>query len=533
MADEAGPASAEAKGAGDAEEAAGAPPWQTVYASGDEVSAVYRCHDHPEGHRYVAVKDRIDHFPLIGLSVGWLPATVLDGFDPAGFVESDKSTWVHVQFAGTFRDTRQGQREGLELRVHPRLVRRTSTETPALQLSLLCVRWWDYWSNTQWSDWDVTSDSLFTDLFDGPCSVDKVLPGEYDLHTIWIQKSQDLANVAADEARNLLRGPHISCWIFLWPTRSTTADSQPGCVCEFQYFAMCQRLERAGIPTGWPHSSYVYRQLSGRLWTPQMCLNPEYKVPPTTRVHYAEFAEAREDVAARALGCLMDIRNSMGVPPLADPSKLKGVAKLGFSWVEGSTLPFCGVKSLIEVLNRLFSHPGSNQIVCLLQEVVPDVICELRLLCFHDACQGLYNFAQEQLWLRPRPNGGQLEEQGSPPPDIVSEAEALEEFFAGSREAFQQAVEQADKLAEWWQCWFTTECPEPPQCARLDFHVSRSPEQGVSVWTWEIGDCGSSLCGVEVASRNAAALNSAMVNDESGRFPKPLPPLRRRKDPEA
>mmetsp|Transcript_83613 Transcript_83613/g.249455 ORF Transcript_83613/g.249455 Transcript_83613/m.249455 type:complete len:534 (+) Transcript_83613:66-1667(+) len=499
-----------------------------AFGSGDEVSAFFNSNEHAEGHRYVKVKDRTDGFPLIGQSAGWMPATVLEAFDPAGFVESDWSTWVHVQFSGTFRDTRHGHCEGLEMTVHPKLLRRNASETPALVLSLFCMRWWDYWSYASWSDWNVTSDGLFTDLFTGPCSVDKVLPGEYDVHTAWVQTSQDLTHIAGDEVRNLLRGAHISNWIFLWPTRSTTADSQPGCVCEFQYFAMTQRLERAGVPTGWPHTAYLYRQLSGRLMTPQMCLHPDYKVRATTRVHYAEFAEAEEDVANRAIGCLMDIRSSMVAEPISGPSELRGVAKLGFSWCPGSVESFCGASSLIPALNRLFHLPGSNQIVCLLQERAPDVVCEMRIPFFHDAAKDSYSFLQGRLWLRPQPDGDLLEEQGGPAPDVVSEATALEEFFKGSEKAMKKAMDDADKLADWWQTWFITECPEPPQYARLDLHVSHSEEKGTSVWSWEVGDCGSSLCGLEVGARNMAALNGAMRNDESGRFPMPLPPIRRR-----
>jgi len=501
-----------------------------AYASGHEVSAFFNSNHHPEGRRYVKVKDRTEGFPLIGQSAGWLPATILESFDPAGFVEADQATWVHVQFSGTFRDTQHGHCEGLEMRVHPGLLRRSSVDAPSLVLSLFCVRWWDYWSNPSWSDWNVTSDGLLKDLLTGPYSVDQVLPGEYELHTAWVQKSQDLMQITGEEVRNMLRGPHISNWMFLWPTRSTTADSQPGCVGEYEYFAMTQRLERAGIPTGWPQTSYLYRQLSGRLMTPQMCLHPEYKVPATTRVHYAEFAEAQQDVADRAIGCLLDIRGSMGAPAVAGPSELRGVVKLGFSWCPGSNESFCGASSLIAALNRIFQLPGSNQIVCLLQEAVPDVVCEMRLLCFHDAAKGGYSFAQERLWLRAQPDGGLLEEQGGPAPVVVSEAVALEEFFQGSQEGMKKAEAEADKLAEWWQIWFCTECPEPPQYARFDFLVSYSADKGASVSTWEIGDSSSSLCGLEVGARNMATLNGAMRNDETGRFPKTLPPIRRLDD---
>lgn len=498
-----------------------------AYRAGDEVSAFFNTYQHPEGKRYVSVKDRTGGFPVVGQSAGWLPATVLSGFEPEAFREDAPETWVSVQFSGTFRDTQHGFSDTVDMRVHPGLVRQSARDAPLLVLSLFCIRWFDYWSNASRSDWDVTSDSLFTDLFLGPCSPQEVLPGEYEVVTAWVQKSEDLPHIAADEVRISLRGTHISNWIFLWPTRSTTADQQPGCVCEFQYFAMTNRLERAGIPTGWPHTAYLYRQLSGRLWTPQMCLHPEYKVPATTRVHYAEFAEANEEVAERAIGCLMDIRASMGAPSLpGGPQALRGVAKLGFSWCPGSTESFSGVNSLTAALHRIFQLPGSNQIVCLLQETVPDIVCELRVLCFHDAAEGTFSFAEQLVWLRGQPDGGLWEEQGGPKPDVVDEATALAEFFKGSEDGMKKVVAEAKKVAEWWQLWFCTECPEPPHFARIDLLVSQPEDKEPSVWTWDLGDSGSSLCGLGVGARNMAALNGAMRNDESGRFPKPLPALR-------
>merc|ERR1711874_953781 len=101
------------------------------------------------------------------------------------------------------------------------------------------------------------------------------------------------------------------------------------------------------------------------------------------------------------------------------------------------------------------------------------------------------------------------------------------EFFSGSKDAMTDAIRASDELVESWLLWFCTECPEPPQVTRLDFLVSHSKDKGTSVWTCEVGECGASLCTDEVDARNMASLNSAMRNDESGRFPKPLPPIRR------
>jgi len=512
---------------------------QLDYVSGQNVTAFFRSNDHPEGYRFVKVKELTNNFPVVGLSSGWLEGVVTDDFDKECFKEEVRGTYVHVWFNGTFRDPHKGHCQGLDAYVHPSLIRKSSGDAPAPLLSVLCVRWWDYWSNSRISDYDVTNDGMLSDLFDGPCGMHETIPGEYEVYTVFVRRSLDLARISGSSMRNMLRAPNMTSWMFLWPTKRTDADSKAGCVCEYEFFAMCQQLERAGIPTGWPHIAHVYKILCGKFWVPQMCLHPDYKVPATTRVHYAEFAEDSEGTAARAIDCLLELRQSVPGRRFENPDlkaeELRGVVKLGFSWMGDDVLPFSGVQSLIKVLKQLFEQPGSNQITCLVQEMVPDVVCEQRLLCFHDAFRG--EFVKERIWCRMKAKGqvARQHRQFCDVPEFaltsavfVSEDVALEEFFGGSKATMRKAEEDADALSEHWLCWFSTECPEPPQVTRMDFLVSRCQATGkTSVWTCELGECGASLCAVDVNARNAASLNSAMRNDESGRFPKALPPITR------
>lgn len=505
------------------------------YTAGEEVLAVYRSNDHPDGCRYVKVADREETFPVVGLSVGWLIATVLEDFHPESLDERSTKTYVHLEFGGTFQDPHSGFSENLRMLVHPSRVRRFQSDKPDLHLALFCVRWWDYWSNTDWSDCDITSDAMLRDLIDGPYGVDQELPCEYELYTAFVKSSDDFSRINGDAVRSMLRAPNISAWYFLRPTRyEDDGISKPGCVPEHKFFALCQKLERAGIPSGWPQTSYLYRLLCGKFWVPQMCLHRDYKVPATSRVHYAEFADAAQDSAQRAIGCLRDLRSHAGFLPNVSAEDLKGVAKLGFTCIEEEVMPFCGVESLSRVLQHLFSKSGSEQTVCIVQEMVPDVVCEQRLLCFQDALND--TTVRERLWVQMMDKGkneqhhqkcNELSDFAFASTMVVSEDVALKEIFDGNHSALKQAQEQADALVEHWLTWFCVECPEPPSVTRLDFLVSYSKEsKQVSVWTCKVGDCGSSLCGVPVDARNAAALNSAMRNDESERFPRPLPSIR-------
>merc|ERR1719491_1857023 len=144
-------------------------------------------------------------------------------------------------------------------------------------------------------------------------------------------------------------------------------------------------MERAGVRSGWPHPSSLYRQLCGKLWVPQMCLNPEYRVPPTTRIQYADIRADVDHAALQAIAAVQAIRCRIWGKPAVPIEEFKGVAKLGFSWQGDDVLPFQGPANLARVLIKLFEQRRSEQCVCLVQEMIPGVVCEHRVLCFHDA----------------------------------------------------------------------------------------------------------------------------------------------------
>merc|ERR1719433_1668369 len=103
----------------------------------------------------------------------------------------------------------------------------------------------------------------------------------------------------------MIKGHNTVIWYFVWPTCSRQGH---GYVREQDFFNFCQAMERVPIRTGWPHESSLYRILCGKLWVPQMCLNRVYRVPPTTRVHYAEFKRDPAMAVIRALEALMRLR---------------------------------------------------------------------------------------------------------------------------------------------------------------------------------------------------------------------------------
>merc|ERR1719223_2523323 len=99
-----------------------------------------------------------------------------------------------------------GISDGLEMPVHAGLVKADGDRPPALLLSALVVRWWDYWSNTTWSDYSVTSDGLHRDLVDGRCGLFPSLAGEFELYTAFVKHSSDLEGLSEHWAQAALQG---------------------------------------------------------------------------------------------------------------------------------------------------------------------------------------------------------------------------------------------------------------------------------------------------------------------------------------
>eukprot|EP00811_Abedinium_folium_P025421 NODE_3631_length_2007_cov_9.115957.p1 GENE.NODE_3631_length_2007_cov_9.115957~~NODE_3631_length_2007_cov_9.115957.p1 ORF type:complete len:559 (+),score=132.98 NODE_3631_length_2007_cov_9.115957:96-1772(+) len=529
-----------------------------------EVLAFYRANSHPGGYRYLHVPGPYVGAPLAGLSAGWLPAVLLEGEASKlgesdsmfGIVEGDAGhtaddaaavsdaaapavadPLLRVRFHGWFCDSYHGAVEGLEQSVPRTLLRPfvAGEVPPRPLLSLLCVRWWNYWEQNWWSDYNVTSDLMLCDLLDGPCSVHRTLPGEYEAYTVFVRCSEDLTLISEQWARWVLRGFHAAAWYFLWPTAIPPGvEQRPGCVCERAFFALAQRLERAGIRSAWPHPSQLYRLLCGKLWVPQMSLNRDYRVPPTVRVHFQEFAADSGSAVRTALQRLAEAQRLIWGEAASDassPETIRGVAKLGFSWMGKDVIGFIGAAKLEQALRRLlFGTGGSEQVVCLVQSMVPAVIVEVRALVFRDAQHG--GFVHRKVYMRLWSHAERKRDSGAEgfsttSAEAVMPEKATEEFFFGNVEAQHRVEAEVDRLVQCWLAWFAAECAEPPAATRLDFLVSRPGDiiGQETVWTCEVTECGASLCGLETDARNAAALNFAMRYDESGRFPRPLPPL--------
>lgn len=148
-------------------------------------------------------------------------------------------------------------------------------------------------------------------------------------------------------------------------------------------------MERAGIPTRFPHPSNVYRVFLSKDWMAHLCLQPGLRCPATTKVNRASVETDPQAAAANALKSLDLIRKvqrgnnreghwaglgateKLGAPDAStyDPDspvpwdKVTGVTKLGFSWEAADVKKFSGVDQLAVRLRKLFDQPQVSRII--------------------------------------------------------------------------------------------------------------------------------------------------------------------------
>jgi len=416
--------------------------------------------------------------------------------------------------------------EHKELLVPVGLVRDINDEPPQPLLSILNLRPMDYLSGgTRQSDFNLTCDGYIEDVVHGPCSAREQCPGEYEVRSVFVKETPNVEQLNAGELRSRLKGRNVVGWYLQWPMCQGGGFTWGnGGVRKQAFFDFCVRAERAGIRTCWPHESHVYELMAGKLWVPQMSLNKDYKVPASARVHYADFRRSPQRAARRALDQMNHVRQVVWDQEPVPLESFKGVVKFGFSWCGTDVTPFVGIEALEKAFGSMFSKAGCEQTHILVQEMIPNVIGEYRCLCFHDRHAGGYH--KERLWVAQTKGKFNINVEGFSgmasstvmPSDIVAR-----NCLDGDFEALHAAESEAEDLCDRWLRWMLRESPEPLQCTRIDFLVAKGAAPGqASVWTCEVGECGGSLCSVEVHGRNTAALNNAIRDDPSGRFPAPL-----------
>ncbi|CAK0813286.1 unnamed protein product, partial [Prorocentrum cordatum] len=116
--------------------------------------------------------------------------------------------------------------------VKRQLVRPMSSPHAPAELSLLVVRWWDYWKNKRSRSHNVANEEMLLDMLEGPGSPHESFgkTGMYQVHSAFIRNTSDLASVGKQLAASM-RGKRRAGMYFLWPTQRPAVEMRmPGSV---------------------------------------------------------------------------------------------------------------------------------------------------------------------------------------------------------------------------------------------------------------------------------------------------------------
>jgi len=257
-------------------------------------------------------------------------------------------------------------------------------------------------------------------------------------------------------------------------------------------------MERAGIPTRFPHCSGFYELLTSKRWTSLMATTPHLRVPPTIALPRMLVEQCDDHGASRALSALREVRKKRA--ELAGEAAIdtdKGVAKLGFSW-EALDVKFWkgedGLKEalhqltqVIEISGELTGQPHD------LESIIVQDYCEHDLELRLYVVEGKVETRIYTKFCKIKENNefGDFHE-------VFTQEEAVN-WMDGDMAALRDGERQCEKVTAHWLSWVRSQVCDMPPAIRFDYFVGRKPgKRGEAVvWTLEICELGFSMLGAE------------------------------------
>ena len=293
--------------------------------AGTSVRAYYDMNDHPMGYRYVKMlemprdgpADASDP-PVVGVSQGWIPATVVEDYDP----KQNGGAGVLVKLHGFFEDPYREEKpvSGMMWKVQPNLICLRSSPPVKIQLSLVVVRWKEYYTRTTTSrSHNILNESLIRDLLAGEASCKEVFGdrGAYEVISVFASAGRHLDAVPRELLASSLRGSRKAALFFLWPTLKKGSGEQ-GHVDADAMKSLMTGLEGLGVKTCWPHPWSLYEDLVSKQWAPRDCSRLELRIPPTTSVSRKSLKQLGvKAVASSAIAELQRLSTERGRTPLS------------------------------------------------------------------------------------------------------------------------------------------------------------------------------------------------------------------------
>lgn len=499
---------------------------------GDEVFVFYRASQKCEPQRqFVAVLDprHGSQRPRTGLSAGYVPARV---------ASPEQDGELQVEYTWPYFFSERGQMVmPSEKEPWPEWHASSDVFTPAAngsgkeplpwmplrqpgppgwrpELSILAVRWGGLNSIIAPLQWGHTGSSV-SDLFVNSfldLAVVPALGNNYEVWTVYIEDQSDLIKLA--DTAHLVFGPshplrrarHTCAMYFLYPTAfeenciptmETGEDNGAGMVDQTSLFRLMRAVERAGIPTRFPHASGLYEQLASKRWTYAMSLAPHLRVPPTVALPRMLVERDCAAAAAKGIAALQDVKVQQArlrgeTAAVADV--IKGVAKLGFSW-EALDVKFWKEQDGLEdalwqlvhaiTINEEYTGQPHDIESLILQEYCPH---DLELRAY--VVEGYVEAVIYTKFCRIKDNSefGDFEE-------LFTSEEAAAKWMDGDLKALQDGDRQCREVTKHWLVWLEAQASEMPRAIRFDYFVGRAAKGRAFVWTLEICELGFSMLG--------------------------------------
>jgi len=325
------------------------------------------------------------------------------------------------------------------------------------------------------------------------------------------------------------------------PTMETGGDNGAALVHQKSLFRMIQAVERAGVPTRFPHCSGLYEQLTSKRWTCQLSLTPHLRVPPTVAVPRMLTEQSCVGAAVEALAALRLVKGQQallrGEGAGAEPAAVeRGVAKLGFSW-EALDVKFwegqAGLQDAlsqltqaIEISKEVTAQPHDCEFV-IVQEYVPHDL-ELRLYVVDGSVEA--SIYTKFCSIKENLEFGDFQQS-------FDRAETARRWMGGDLAALEDGERRCRELTGHWLAWVRAQTCEVPPGIRFDYFVKRGSQPGTAtVWTLEICELGFSMLGHAglPAKVFAAMLRSCLRGPKAHEdCPAPMPKRLRLTEPPA
>mmetsp|Transcript_103018 Transcript_103018/g.183008 ORF Transcript_103018/g.183008 Transcript_103018/m.183008 type:complete len:685 (-) Transcript_103018:71-2125(-) len=502
---------------------------EVTFKKGDDVLVFYRMGKRcrPE-RKYMAVMDprQGSYRPRTGMSDGWVPARVAADQDHSHHGGNVKIayTWPHFfTQRGQMTDSSSNFTEWYEPKAVKAATGNAQPGAPLMPdtgsrpaLAILTFRWGgmnEIIAPEQWGSTGSSVSDIFINAFVDV--VDRHLQKNYEVWTVYIEDKSDMTKIA--DAAHLIFGPShplrraekVCAMYHLYPTgfeehcvptSETGGDGGAALVDQKAVFRMMQAVERAGIPTRYPHDSGFYELLASKRWTQYMSLVPHLQVPATVALPrmLCEQGSCKE-AAQWAHKALSAVRAEQAeLRGEAAPGEVvKGVAKLGFSWEaldvkfwegrDGLETSIYQLTQAIEISDEFTGQPHDMESLIVQEYVQHDL--EMRLYVVEGKVEAIIytKFCR----IKENNEFGDFKES-------FNLADAARQWMGDDKAALEDGERQCRKITAHWMNWVHSQTCQTPPGIRFDYFVGRSGQPGkATVRTLEICELGFSMLGEE------------------------------------